>query len=219
MKALGLGLGAFGFHEVWVEVERRPARPARRHGPGAGAGRRPRRRALAPVAHATTARVAVAMVVAESSPPRRIVDRDPDRHARGDGAPSTRRRPSRSTCSSSGPASAVARLARADARRHLRPHGQRDRRQGQQRRRRPRAAARLARARGRAGPHVRRRRLPAAAADRRPRHRRRLRHRVPRRVAGAARRRRAGAGRRHPERRRRADRRGRARACWPPTAP
>ena len=64
MKALGLGLGAFGFHEVWVEVDTaraprlawstvRPSWPldARHH-------------ALAPVARPRR-RVAIAMVVAE----------------------------------------------------------------------------------------------------------------------------------------------------------
>ena len=51
---------------------------------------------------------------------------------------------------------------------------------------------------------------PGALPDRRPGHRRRLRHRVPRRVRGARRRRRAGARGRHPERRRRAHRRARA---------
>ena len=48
-------------------------------------------------------------------------------------------------------------------------------------------------------------RRPAAG---RPRDRRRLRHRVPRRAPGAPTRRRAGAGRRHPERDRRPHRRG-----------
>ena len=35
MKALGLGLGAFGFHDVWVEVEASGAPRLRRHRPGA----------------------------------------------------------------------------------------------------------------------------------------------------------------------------------------
>ena len=50
MKALGLGLGAFGFHDAWVEVEPSGAPRLVVDGAGPRAGRRPRRRALAPVA-------------------------------------------------------------------------------------------------------------------------------------------------------------------------
>ena len=64
MKSLGLGLGAFGFHEAWVEVEDVRRTVAGRHRPGRRAGRRPGRRALAPVAQPRRP-VAIAMVVAE----------------------------------------------------------------------------------------------------------------------------------------------------------
>ena len=49
MKALGLGLGAFGFHDVWVEVEEsgQPRLHVTARGPGTG--RRPRRHPLAPL--------------------------------------------------------------------------------------------------------------------------------------------------------------------------
>ena len=49
MKALGLGLGAFGFHEVWVEVEESGAPRLVVTGRARRARRRPWRRALAPV--------------------------------------------------------------------------------------------------------------------------------------------------------------------------
>ena len=51
MKALGLGLGAFGFHEVWVEVEQPSGAPRLRvTGTGAGASGGSRCDRLAPVA-------------------------------------------------------------------------------------------------------------------------------------------------------------------------
>ena len=102
MKALGLGLGAFGFHEVWVEVEESGAPRlvvtgrARELAADRGVVRlapvdQPRR----PDGHRHGGRrVTVAVTV----------HGDPDRHAGRDGRPSTPPRRSRSRCSSSGPA-------------------------------------------------------------------------------------------------------------------
>ena len=39
MKAMGLGLGAFGFHDVWVDRARQRRAAPRRHRPGRRAGR------------------------------------------------------------------------------------------------------------------------------------------------------------------------------------
>ena len=64
MKALGVGLGAFAFHDVEVvsaAVGRAVARP---DGAGRGPGRRPGRRRLAAVAHPHLERVAQAVAVA-----------------------------------------------------------------------------------------------------------------------------------------------------------
>ena len=64
MKALGVGLGAFAFHDVEVVVPT-TARPSLvLGGRGEGAGRRPRRAGLAPLAHPHRA-VAEAVAIAE----------------------------------------------------------------------------------------------------------------------------------------------------------
>ena len=65
MKALGLGLGAFGFHDVWVEVARRgaPSAGRDRRGPRELADERGVARWHLSLSH--DGPVAIAMVVAE----------------------------------------------------------------------------------------------------------------------------------------------------------
>ena len=215
LKALGVGIGAAGFRDVEVvRADERRARPgAVGRAAALSAGRGVRRwhvslthtdswrwppwwprgdpatgRAVKPVLRVEEMRA----VDAEALRTRLRGDpRGAGRHGRGH-------------------------LGGAPAGRHLRPPRRGRGGQGQQRRRRPggRGAAAPARRPGDGG---RRRRRPGPhrpATDRRPRHRRRLRHRLPRHVpAPSVPRRRARARRRHPLGRRRRHRRGLRRAA------
>ena len=201
MKAMGLGLGAFGFHEVWVQRARERGAVAGRRRPGGRAGRRARRHPVAPRDHATptwsrwrTSSPSEPASYAAGADPivtpdeMRAIDAaapEPvevlvDRAGRG------RRPRPRGRCSAARTAGVVNVIA-----------GQGQQRCRRARRRRStcaREACRFAcstprRARG--------------AAARRPRDRRRVRHRLSRRVEGTGDRRRDGAGGRHPERGRR----------------
>ena len=183
-------------------------------GRGARAGRRPRRRALAPVAQPRRAGRGRRW----SSPSESRSHRDPDRHAGARWRRSTPPRRSRSRCSSSGPARPSP-GSPADARRHVRPPSSTSSPARATTAPTAGSAAELLAERGVARPGVRRRRLPAGLppADL---------------VIDAAYGtgfhgdvegapdvgRHAGARRRHPERRRRAHRAKPAAACSPPTA-
>ena len=161
MKALGLGLGAFGFHDAWVEVE--PSGAPRLVVTG-------RARELAVdrgvvrwhLSLSHDGPVAVAIVGSPSDGLARDVIPivTPEEMAAIDAAAPE---PVEVLIERAG--SAVARMARQMLGGTYGPHGQRHRRQGQQRQRRAcRGAHRSTRAR-RAGAHVRRRRLPAALPD------------------------------------------------------